>query len=67
MGWFRGRKTKKRHEALADEEQLARLEKAERDVRHLKYRADNAVRTLDSRDGRNHWRESVENMIWGAF
>lgn len=67
MGFLSKRRARKRHEAEVDEEQLARLEKAERDVESLRHRATVATRSLDGRHQRNHWRESIEQMIQGAL
>ena len=53
-----------RDRADAEErEKIARLEEAEREVKHLKARGDRAIQFLESRDNRNHWRESIEQMI----
>jgi len=59
-------KARKHRETLIDAEHEARMEKADRDVTILRNRADAALNVLDSRDKRNHWRESVERMIQGA-
>lgn len=48
-------------------EKMARLERAERDLGDLQARGYHAVRALDERGGRNHWRESVEEMIRGTY
>lgn len=51
----------------ADEkEQEALLLKAEETVRDLTDRRDKAIRILNERNHRNHWRESIERMIQGA-
>ena len=51
----------------ADErEKIARLEQAERELGSLQHRAWLAINTLDERQRRNHWRESIERMIQGA-
>lgn len=49
-----------------DRANLARLEQAESDLGVLKARASRAIGILDARDGRNHWRESIEQMIQGS-
>lgn len=49
-----------------ERDKIARLEQAEADLSSLKIRASNAIRTLDNRQRRNHWRESIEKMIQGA-
>lgn len=60
------RKIRKQREEIIDAEHEARMEKAVRDVDELRTRADAALGTLDARDRRNHWRESIEQMIQGA-
>lgn len=49
-----------------DDESMARLEQAERDLKGLQARAAAALHTLETRHSRNHWRESVEQMIQGG-
>lgn len=49
-----------------EEEKMARLEQAERELEHVKTRSDRATRILSDRGTRNHWRESIEQMIQGA-
>lgn len=49
-----------------DREKMATLERAERDLDELKVRKDRAVAFLSTRDDRNHWQESVANMIRGV-
>lgn len=44
----------------------ARLVEAERELEELKVRAREAIGTLDARASRNHWRESIEQMITGV-
>lgn len=51
----------------AEREKMARLEQAETDLLHLKARRDQAILTLDARHRRNHWKQSVEQMIQGGF
>lgn len=62
--FFRKKKKQDDHEELA---KLARLEEAEREVTSLSERKDKAISMLDARHGRNHWRESIEEMIQGAL
>lgn len=51
----------------ADErEKMARLEAAEQELVGLKDRAARAISLLDERQRRNHWRESIEQMIQGG-
>lgn len=59
---------RKRDTRLSIEEarQEANLVNAEKEVRDLTDRADAAIRTLEARSRRNHWRESIEQMIQGA-
>lgn len=56
----------KRHAENVEREKMVRLEKAEREVFLLKIRAFRAIAMLDERRLRNHWRESIEQMIQGA-
>lgn len=63
MGWLTARKKRNRRE---EDEKDARLENAERELADLKMRSERAVRTLSARHRRNHWTESVENMIQGV-
>lgn len=62
MGWIR---TRRRAKTYNEDEKMARLENAERDVADLVSRADRAITFLDARHHRNHWRESIEQMIQG--
>lgn len=57
---------RKRQRDQAEHVKMVRLEQAEGDLRDLQTRADRALRTLDERHRRNHWRESIEQMIQGA-
>lgn len=50
----------------SDRDKDARLENAERAVKGYRARADVAIRRLDERAARNHWRESIEKMIQGV-
>lgn len=49
-----------------EDEKVARLEQAERDLGEFKARAHHLTKKLDERRKRNHWRESIEQMIQGA-
>lgn len=49
-----------------EREKMARLETAERDLKELQDRGDEAVRLLVERQSRNHWREAIQQMIQGA-
>lgn len=58
--------TPRKREAEVEREQFARLEMAEQRVQTLRARADQAARILEERRRRNHWRETIEQMIQGA-
>ncbi len=60
------RKSRER-EAAAEAEKMARLEKAEAELLVLQERKSRALRILSERDRRNHWRESIEEMIQGVY
>lgn len=50
-----------------DEEECdRRLVEAEKSLGHLQHRAHVAMQYLDGRHHRNHWRESVQEMIQGG-
>lgn len=51
---------------VEDAQDEARLENAERDLVDLQDRATKAIKVLDDRQRRNHWREAVQSMIKGA-
>lgn len=55
-----------RRNKTEDIEGLTRLEKAEDDLRDLQERGDLAHRLLHERKCRNHWRETVQQMIQGV-
>lgn len=57
---------KSRDDAL-EREKIARLEQAEQEVRSLTERGETAVRFLIARNDRNHWRESIQQMIQGVL
>lgn len=57
---------RKTTEDPAEREKIAKLERAEAELQELKVRGERAVRLLNERSRRNHWRESVEQMIQGA-
>lgn len=59
-------KFRKTGHGAVEREKMERLEKAEAELVTLKARAVRAVAVLDGRQQRNHWRESIEDMIWGA-
>jgi hypothetical protein len=56
-----------RDQDLDEHEKVARLERAETELLNLKGRASRAITTLDDRRQRNHWRESIEQMIQGGL
>jgi hypothetical protein len=45
---------------------IVRLERAEQELRDLQERGDRAMQFLAARGRRNHWRESIEQMIQGV-
>lgn len=49
-----------------EREKLERLERAEDTLSDLKIRAERAIRILDERQKRNHWREAIEKIIQGV-
>lgn len=64
---IRERRVRKRRKALIEAEQEARMEKADRDINTLRARANIALDTINSRDRRNHWQDSVNAMIRGVL
>ena len=63
---FKRRREARAQREAAEREHDERLAEAEYDLMHLQARGENAVRTLNERHSRNHWRESIERMIQGA-
>jgi len=57
--------TRRRRKEADERAKMERLEKAETELMSLKVRAARAIQLLDARRNRNHWRESVEQMIRG--
>lgn len=51
------------HRKVVEREKVVRIEKAETELFDLKIRASRAIRRLDDRHKRNHWREAIEQMI----
>lgn len=41
------------------------LEEVEAEAKDLRERADMATYVMKHRDRRNHWQESIHEMIWG--
>lgn len=58
---------RKRKADAVEDEKMTRLEQAERELGHLQARGYHATQRLSERSGRNHWRESVEQMIRGTY
>jgi hypothetical protein len=54
---------KKREQTDASDEQF-RVAQAQ--LRSLEDRSERALKSLEDRAGRNHWRESIERMIQGV-
>ena len=63
---FRWTAAARREAAEIEREQDARLDSAEKELSDLQERAGSAIRKLDERQRRNHWREAIENMIRGV-
>jgi hypothetical protein len=63
VNWWKERRNQ--HEA-EEREHDARLDAATAELRELQERGDRAVQFLAARRQRNHWRESITNMIQGA-
>lgn len=64
--WFRSRSERKAAQKRAEDESMARIENAERDLAALRARGEKAVRVLTERNTRNHWGEAITDMITGA-
>lgn len=56
------RKRKRDFEAA----KVARLEQAESEVKELISRGETVTKFLEDRQRRNHWRDSIEQMIRGG-
>lgn len=63
---FRRQSKNRAHTEAIEQEHDRQLKRAEADLADLTARGESAVRTLDARHKRNHWRESIEQMIQGA-
>lgn len=63
---FRRQRKERAHTEAIEHEHDMQLARAEADLAHLTARGEVAVRALDARNKRNHWRESIEQMIQGA-
>lgn len=63
---FRRIGERRRERERIEAEKMARLEQGERALGDLQHRAYHVIRELDNRVQRNHWRESIEQMIQGA-
>lgn len=55
-----------RGDSPTEREKITRLEQAEAEVADLVARSERAIGYLTPRRGRNHWRESITEMIQGA-
>ena len=55
-----------REREAEEDQKIARLNQAERDLADLQHRAHYVTKALDERRKRNHWRESIEQMIQGV-
>lgn len=62
LGFGIGRKKR----AVVEKEKNARLDEAEAELADLKKRASVAIRVLDNRRQRNHWRDAITEMIQGV-
>lgn len=62
MQFFRKNKTD-----IVNDEKMARLENAERDLASLRRRHEQATGTLVRRVKRNHWVETIEQMVQGGI
>lgn len=60
--------TPKRRKRKRDSEaaEVARLEQAESEVKELISRGETVTKFLEDRQRRNHWRDSIEQMIRGG-
>lgn len=60
--------TPKRRKRKRDSEaaKVARLEQAESEVKELISRGETVTKFLEDRQRRNHWRDSIEQMIRGG-
>lgn len=56
---------RKRDESLEDRAKMDLLEEVEAQAKDLRERADMATYIMRHRDRRNHWQESIQEMIWG--
>lgn len=61
--WTPKRRKKERDSEAA---KLARLEQAESEVRELISRGETVTKFLGDRQRRNHWQDSIEQMIRGG-
>jgi hypothetical protein len=58
--------TSKTTQNEVEREKMAALDAAEQELASLRDRSEKAVEFLDARDNRNHWQESVRQMIRGG-
>jgi len=65
IGWIQSKIAARDTQNEVDREKMRRLEAAEQELASLRERGVVAVNTLIARNERNHWRESIEDMIHG--
>ena len=58
--------SRKHTDDAEEREKMALLEQVEAEAKDLRERADVAVYVMKHRDRRNHWQESIQEMIWGV-
>lgn len=67
IGWLERLLPGRTRDAAAGAAHDVRLDKAEADLAHLRGRADDALGTLNDRHDRNHWSESIQELITGVL
>jgi hypothetical protein len=67
IGWLERLLTQRRQQTATEAAHEARLVKFETELEALRGRADTALDSLNARHDRNHWRESIEEMITGVL
>jgi hypothetical protein len=58
--------SRKRGQAAEERAKMELLEQVEAQAKDLRERADVATYVMKHRDRRNHWQESIQQMITGA-
>jgi len=67
IDWFRAHFTRSGNtQDEVEREKMAALDEAEQTLASLTERSEKAVHALTEREDRNHWRESIQNMINGV-